>query len=174
MNKVEAMNAVDAWIKKGWRFTIDGRPTGWTCDIIGAGLAHASCGGASSEAAIELALKHATAMEDDPNIVLGRYESRLKELCIRVYGEKAFKGFKIIEMDWELGPKRIQYTIRPDWDHNVQIEKERQFWGLTAHLPKEIQTPLLIEVEWPEETAGPQGAIGPSGPSDTTPKEASK
>lgn len=152
MNKAEALAAIEERIKIGWRFTIDGDSQTWNCRAIGAGLAQADCGGSSFEAAVELALKHACAMEDDPQIVLSRYESTLKDLLIRVFGEKAFKGFKIADEYGEIGPKRIEYTIKPDWDAKTQVDKEEQFWKLSGHLPEEIQTPLRIKIEWPEET----------------------
>lgn len=151
MNKAEALEAIESWIKKGWRFSVDGDSEGWTCRAIGAGLAHADCGGKTFEEAVEIALSHATAMEDNPEVVLARYESTLREHCAKAFGENALKGFKIVDNAWETGPKRIIYVVHADCDPKAFVDREVEFWHLTSELPREILTPLKIEIEWPEE-----------------------
>lgn len=151
MNKAEALEAIDSWIKKGWRFSVDGDSEGWTCRAVGAGLAYADCGGKTFEESVEIALSHATAMEDSPEVVLARYESILREQCAKAFGENALQGFKIIENEWEVGPKRIQYIIRANCDPSTMVDQEMEFWRLSSSLPKEILTPLMIKIEWPEE-----------------------
>lgn len=151
MNKIEALDAMESWIKKGWRFSVDGDSTGWTCDVVGAGLAYANCGGETFETAVELALQQATAMEDNPEVILARYEKTIIEICDKVFGKGALLGFNIWEDKYDRGPRRIEYKIKSGTDVKLHVDQEEEFWRATAHLPKEITDALRIDVKWSEE-----------------------
>lgn len=152
MNRSEALDAIDFWMKKGWRFRIDGESPGeWHCDVVGAGLAYASCGGKSFEEAVEIALSHATQMEDDPLVLLAKYSDVLKEHLTRIFGKEAFHGFDVVNDEWNFGPQKIEYVLWPDCRPTQMVDKEMEFMTALCAMPREIMIPLVPKIVWPVE-----------------------
>lgn len=145
------MDEVQQLCAKGWHFQFTGDKTGWHCLTVGIGLAHGEGGGETIEKAAERALGMARTMEDDPEVILKEYGPQIEKLVLEAFGQGVFQGMEVVR--WEPGePVRIAISVKPTVDPKTYVNQEHAFIQRSIdELPREVQTALVFEVDWPEE-----------------------
>lgn len=150
MNKPAAIGVMEELSAKGWTFEMNLDKDGWRCEVVGAGLAHGIGCAKTFEDAVALALKNAASMEDDPAVIIAKYEAWIKAAILKHYGEIKYR-IEAVETYHEWGPKRIQVTMEANADVPTMVDREGHFYRSLAELPVEIQMSLTVNIEWPEE-----------------------
>jgi hypothetical protein len=150
MDKQEAILKMEFLVAKGWTFEIAVDNTGWRCEAVGAGLAHGRGSDLFFEKAVALALKNASAMEDNPSVAIKKYRGVIQEALQETFGRVDFDISPVVQY-WDGGPMRIEVRIKAIGDPNTMVDREMEFMRLLAKQPMEIFEALRIRFEWPEE-----------------------
>lgn len=151
MTLIEALQAIESFRSMGWSFKLSANSYGWECKAIGAGLAHATCGGQSLEEAVAITLSHARAMEDDPEVVIRRYATWIRRNVEEVFGPGTFRGIKTVEAFYDRASKSLSVAVFTDCSTtSVTIDREAEFYRRLIGQPMEILMALRIKKVWPE------------------------
>jgi hypothetical protein len=137
---------------KGWNISFSTEEGGWSCILVGKGLAHGSGGGETLEKAAEMAFKQAQTMEDDPQVLIKKYAPQIEELLLRTFGDSVvYQGMDVVR--WEPAePAKIALSVESKVPYQKYVELEVAFIRRAmAELPREVWVSLVFEVDWPEE-----------------------
>jgi hypothetical protein len=152
MDKLKAIEKMEFLVAKGWTFEMAVDNTGWRCEAVGAGLAHGRGSDLFFEKAVALAIKDASAMEDNPSVVIAKYKDAISSALRKAFGPIDFE-ISPTEQDWDWGPMRIEVRMKAIGDPKTMVDREMEFMRLFARQPMEIRDALRIRFEWPEEQA---------------------
>lgn len=150
VDKLEAIRTVEELSRKGWSFEINSDEGGWCCEVVGAGLAHGWGRDLFFEKAVALAIKNASAMEDNPSVVIAKFKDAISETLLKSFGRVDFE-ISPVEQRWEWGPMKIEVRIKANGDPKTMVDCEIEFMKLFAKQPMEIFQAVRLHFEWPEE-----------------------
>lgn len=152
MTDSEALALIKEWTRKGWTFKFKAFKDAayfhwWTCEILGAGLAHGICGGESLGIAVERVWNEATSMVDDPQAIIKEYGDTIGNIARSVFGKDAFQGIEAVH--WEEGePVRICICVTGS-DPKTHVDQELEFFRQVEKVvPTQVYDALRIEVDW--------------------------
>lgn len=132
---------------KGWKFTLWGSKDGWSCLANGPGLAHSSAGGDSLADAVSHALDLALTMEDDPEVVVGVYETKIRERVLESFGGLPCRlKFRGGDFDFS-GHIEIEVGVKVDLDSSDAadlVDREIRFFKSLSDLPADVVNAFVV------------------------------
>lgn len=147
----EAMVKVKTLMEKGWRFTFTAGPGGsWTCKAVGAGLAYAFSQAYSIEEAAEIAMQRALGMEDDPAVVIAKYEAWIRENVEEIFGSGSLLEIKVKPDEHHGGPHRIQAVVLSAPDADLFVRRDSAFQERLLRMPEELFSSLSLSPAFPD------------------------
>lgn len=153
MTDSQALAAIAERASRGWRFHCQTMGPGWECNAVGAGLAHASCGGKTFGASVGLALHFADKMEDDPEKVIARYRDTIREQVIRSFGPETEYTITVEPSSYDFDAKKLHLNV--SWPGSVEefCRRDNDFrdWLIVESTRRELLMLLLVMPKFPEE-----------------------
>jgi hypothetical protein len=151
-DRLRTLALIDMYSKRGWRFIVRSQQEGYSCVVIGNGLASATGYGDTFEEAVDKAWNEVTRKIDDPAIMVAKHSALILAVVTDVLGPGAKYLLETSECYDEDALKLILKIDAEGREVQEMVDLEVKIWReLDARGDAELRSVLSIQEEWPHE-----------------------